>query len=295
MNEHTITAMTTANRKDYASRLLSFTDETTSLLQAIFAIDPAPGSPAHMLRVNETEIAGRWTGPIPVSQAQEAILLACVAGVDHARLFATSLMDPKVMFSVATVARSTIEAFSRAWWLLSAEDQKCLVNRWASAAYREISRLHRLNPNVHLLSWEGPTKRTADGLADILQDLTLVSDTGHVLAVSYTELATALGDEVSPSGRQLYSHLSSVAHGDALVLHGFMAPTRRDGQAGLLAQLPEQYAKAYIDAVFISTAKVLRRLVDYWGCSPDLAKSWEESHQAMVRFVYRDRQLAEHS
>ncbi|KAB1636122.1 hypothetical protein [Pseudoclavibacter terrae] len=232
-------------------------------LQDLMMADPAPGS--RFATFMNTPVEAHSLGESPVGNAIDSVVSATIAGLDHTRLLATALADSDVAFATATVTRGAVEAFARAWWLLSSEDSSQLVVRWLSGMAKELSVATHIDPNVPLFDLAGEETPGSRQHEAVLDDIERLTGSRKPTRVSYTELAVALQDELkNTNGRAYYSHLSAVAHAELLGLHGFISPTSQE----VTFVTPEIWGVNYALQAFGAGSLVVRHLIT--SCGPNL-------------------------
>ena len=81
-------------------------------------VDEAPGSPYALERANnEMGPAGKW-GDEPVHTAMSLASLKLTAAKDHILSLHKQLEPPHTLYGLAVVARASVEASAKAFWLL---------------------------------------------------------------------------------------------------------------------------------------------------------------------------------
>jgi hypothetical protein len=193
----------------------------------------------------------------------ETTLFATLAGIDHARLFARSLLLEDASFALATLARGAVEAYARAWWFIEPDEDTELVVRWLSGLADELKVFARLRPGAVLHELRGRDSTADEELKRVLDDIERLTGTRKPRAVSYTSMASALADQWKANGRIVYSDLSGVAHGESLGLHSFVAA---DDVAGVYRTgISNRSGVVYTGWVLSASSSVGRKALELVG------------------------------
>lgn len=210
--------------------------------------------------------------------------LSVASGIDHLRALAYALRhrDP-LTTSLGTVARGAVEAFGRAWWMLSSDTSTQCRHRAALLLAKEGQTLHARG--VGLENAAG-----LDGRAEfdaMLHSMLASTAEGAPLDVvpslreflrntpSFTTLATAVLDATGINGTAAYSRLSGIAHGESIHLYA-RGVSVTETTAGL-AQTYEwvsQVTRYPLDVVKIT----IELLIEKWGNVSD-AERWQQTHE----------------
>ncbi len=217
--EASLRALSQADRTAFSSALLTFLDQLEPLIRRGFGEELA-GSRAE--RLAKGVFPSESQGPYPGRNALETVLFATLAGIDHSRLLARSLLHEDAAFSIATLARGAVEAYARAWWMLEPKEDEELVVRWLSALASELETFARIRPNAVLHEMRGRNSNAATQHVGVLDDIERLTGSRTPRKLSYTALAASLADQWKANGRVVYSDLSGVAHGESLGIHSFV-------------------------------------------------------------------------
>ncbi len=196
----------------------------------------------------------------------EQVVFACRAGLDHARLVATSLPDERASFAIVTTTRGCVESFAKAWWLMDAPNQQAATTRWLSALLKELNLRHRLDPDAVLIAVDNGAERTiADYREAVARDLQSMSPDSRPVFVSDTSLASEFGDLLGPEGRRRYSLFSAVAHGESLGIGDFVGVTTGTRSPHYVVGMPAWFAEYCAETSFIASSVAMRMLFDFVG------------------------------
>ena len=286
---HKFVEMPAAVRLEASSLIIEYVDTFNSRVQELFATQAKHGSRAAKLALTEESLGGTWLGKFPVRGAVQSILFATLAGMDHVRTFGIVLGSESPTFSTATITRGAIECYGRANWLLHSKDAQLLVTRWLSGIAKELSMMVSINPDADLLEMSGRGAPADEVLTQIIEDIARISPDGKPTPFSFTGLAVAMEDKITPAGRAMYSHLSAVAHGEFLGANGFFGMTA-SSSAGELFNLrtPDHWALGYSEQVFNATSSIMRDLNDFYGRAHDEHKDSALAHDRLREFLINE-------
>lgn len=256
-------ALSQADRAAFSAALLKFLDELEPLIRAGFGEEVA-GSRAEQLA--KGSYPSRSQGPYPGRNALETVLFATLAGIDHSRLLARSLLREDAAFSIATLARGAVESYARAWWMIEPQDDEELVVRWLSALASELGRYGKVRPDAVLHEMRGRNSNAATELIGVLDDIERITGSRIPREVRYTAMAASLADSWGANGRIVYSDLSGVAHGESLGIHAFVeaddnASAYRVGLSGRWGLTSAQWVLRASASVSREVLKILGREV----------------------------------
>lgn len=248
-----------SDRAAFSAALLTYFDALEPLILSGFG-DEVAGSRAE--RLAKGSYASESQGPYPGRNALETVLFATLAGIDHSRLLARSLLREDAAFSIATLARGAVEAHARAWWMMEPQDDQELVVRWLSALASELKTFARVSPDAVLHEMRGRNSNATTQLAGVLDDIERLTGSRTPRELSYTSMATSLADQWKANGRVVYSNLSGVAHGESLGIHAFVEADDAEAvyRVGLSGRWGLMGAKWVLSASTLVGAKVLEML-----------------------------------
>lgn len=253
-------ALEAHDRQQISVSLFAFLAELDSLILTGFG-EEVPGSRAE--RLAKGDFPSDSQGPHPGRNAMETVLFSTLAGIDHARLFARSLLLEDAAFGLATLARGSTEAYARAWWFIEPQEDLELVTRWLSGLAMELEMFARLRPDAVLHEMRGRDSNAAAERERVLDDLERLTGSRKARTASYTAMASALGDQWNANGRVVYSDLSGVAHGESLGLHSFIEADDIDGI--YRTSISDRSGALYASWVLAASSFVGRKVLELLG------------------------------
>ena len=275
-------ALSAHDRQQISASLLAFLGELESLILSGFG-EEVPGSRAE--RLAKSNFPSDSQGPHPGRNAMETVLFSTLAGIDHARLFARSLLLEDAAFGLATLTRGAVEAYARAWWFIEPQEDLELVVRWLSGLAAELETFARLRPDAVLHEMRGHDSNATAELERVLDDIERLTGNRKARTASYTAMASALGNQWKANGRIVYSDLSGVAHGESLGLHSLI---EADDMAGVYrTSISDRSGAVYASWVLAASSFVGRNVLELVGraVAPD--------HPAAVTHDVAARTVAE--
>lgn len=278
-------SLSTRDRQDISGSLLNFLGELEALVESGFG-EERPGSRAE--RLATTSFPSASQGPYPGRNALETVLFATLAGIDHARLFARSIVQEDAAFALATLTRGSVEAYARAWWIIESEDDVELVTRWLSGLADELASFERLRPDRVLHEVRGRNSTAAEELEGVLDDIEQLTGARKPRAVSFTKMASSLADQWKANGRIVYSDLSGVAHGESLGIHSFVEAD--DDASVYRTTLNERSGIAYSGWVLAASGFVGREVLTLIGQNVTLGQACAAAQERAVRTMSRLRE-----
>jgi hypothetical protein len=201
--------------------------------------------------------------------AQHAIAFYSVAGLDHMRAFVAVLKTDRHIFPLATLARGAVEAFAKANYILTANSPENLLLRYVGLACSELRYSQKLNDFAFLDGTPVDGKAHLEALSKLPAQLCL----GKPEQVSLTTLASELLSEGAPgvSGREFYSQLSSVAHGETSGVTMFIDPGYEDGLRFIHRR---EVIIPYAGMLFAACRTVMNKMVEHFGIEQDHRDRW---------------------
>lgn len=273
-------ALAAHDRQQISASLLAFLAELESLILTGFG-EEVPGSRAEGLA--KGNFPSDSQGPHPGRNAMETVLFSTLAGIDHARLFARSLLLEDAAFGLATLTRGSVEAYARAWWFIEPQEDLELVTRWLSGLATELEMFARLRPDAVLHEMRGRDSNAAAERERVLDDLERLTGSRKVRTASYTAMASALGDQWKANGRVVYSDLSGVAHGESLGLHSFI---EADDIAGVYrTSISDRSGAVYASWVLAASSIVGRNVLELLGRAVAADHPCAVAHDAAARTI----------
>jgi hypothetical protein len=184
-------------------------------------------------------------------------------GFDHVRAI-IALLSANQMRStaLATLTRGALEAFSRSWFLLSAEGPGTLSRRVISLLYAELRypelyefKLHTndgeaVDPKERRVHYQNELKRLGLPPALKIEFSQLVADL----------LDKQLGDD---GGLESYSDLSAIAHGSRLGVNSFMERSDNGTIEGLAA--PRDIVMTFASEIVVCMSAPMDALITAFG------------------------------
>ena len=269
-----------SDRRQIFESLLGFLDELEPLVLDCFG-EELPGSRAEML--SQGEFPSDSQGPYPGRNAMETALFSTLAGIDHARTFARSLLLEDAAFALATLTRGSIEAYARAWWFIQPEDDTEVILRWLSGLAAELKVFARLRPDATLHEVRGRNSVAAAEHERVLDDIERLTGARKPRAINYTSMASTLADQWTSNGRIVYSDLSGVAHGESLGLHSFV---QADDLAGVYrTALTDRSGTVYASWILAASSFVGRRILEFGGRGVNPGHSCAVAHDRAAQII----------
>ena len=184
-------------------------------------------------------------------------------GFDHVRALVALLRANQVRTTaLATLTRSALEAFSRSWFLLSAERPGTLTHRVISLLHAELKYPERyefvlhtndgdaVDPKEKRIYYRNELKRLGLPLAVKIEFSQLVADL----------LDHHLDGE---SGLERYSDLSAIAHGLRLGVNSFVARNDKGAIERLIA--PRDLVMNWATEIVVSMSAPMDALIEAFG------------------------------
>lgn len=278
--------MPEAVRQELSEALLEVADTFNVLIQRLFT----NGAGAADSRAATYEADGHAGvvshGVDPVVTASRSLLFSALAGLDHLRTFALALVAEHPAFALATLTRGAVEAYARAYWMMTAPDGAGFLLRWLSGISKEYSVMLSFNPNGMLMQSTGGRVRIDALQAKVLQDIEHLTGSRKPLPVSYTTLATDLVSLFNAGARAHYSHLSGVAHGESISIQSFVGMDDQEGT--FIVALPDHWGMFYIEEIFNATNIVLRELLNFMGWAESPTQPWAVACDAALVVIRRE-------
>ena len=255
-----IDAMSQAEREGLSETLLTAFLSVKKLFHASGSVKPVAGSAADTLLSSDYKLSYSASPKFDVSVN---VHYGAFSGIEHAIGFSRSLAQPDSTFHLSTVARGCLEAYARSWWLLSSSGPDDMLARWLSTVAKEMTIKLRLDPNLEYWSGARGRTRVSSALERVVADIAQLSSDGKPVPFDYTRVASGYGSTLSPHGREKYSELSGVAHGDPIALAGYFGED--ESKTGYLLTLPRESGLELAEQVFYATAGMVRTLRAWKG------------------------------
>lgn len=204
-----------------------------------------------------------------VRRAHLAMGLYTFAALDHMRAFVPLLKTKRHIMPLATLTRGSVEALGKANYLLDAKSASDLLRRHVSLATLELGNSVKHNE----FALHDGTK--VDGKAHLqdVKDLAMKLGLDKPDQVNVTGLTSALLSESAPGapGRQYYSQLSGVAHGETAAVSMFIAS---DLDEGLRFVHKRVVLFPYAGILFGTCRLVLDKMIDHFGVEQEHCNGW---------------------
>ncbi|GAA0997033.1 hypothetical protein [Subtercola frigoramans] len=275
--------------REVGSSLIDFVEASFALCKDILLAPPSPGTEAEKQLGAQSSLAGQWAGSAPVREAQYSAIMAIVAGLDHADVFAHALHDDIGSLALATVQRGALESFARAHWMLTAANETELVLRWASMTLSEIE--------IHMRHYDGAQfyvngkLATGESIAAMVgRYIQSLTERGKRADYKPTLIAQEYGSLLGPDGVQVYSRLSAIAHAQSFGIGQMLTSTKTETGGTLEIVLSDRDAREYAEGVFSMTLTIIDELCVYYGCSPALHDPWVAQHARTLDTITRAQQ-----
>ncbi|MBP3978689.1 hypothetical protein [Microbacterium sp. BLY] len=279
------TRMSVDTRQEISESILDAVAEFDLVIAALFRDGVgSPESRAAGFVREDHDVTSQ--GSEPMRSALRSILFSVLAGMDHVRLFASSLTTPNPSVGLATLNRGAIEAYARAWWLMNAQSGAQLLTRWLSGLAKELNQAVSLSPDVRIQEMRGGQSTPQELLTLVMADIQHVSPSGRPEGFNYTGLASAISDHINENGRTLYSHLSAVAHGESLGINGFFGID--DDRGVFVHGITERFALNYAEQVFSVTSVVFGELIEFMGYGRSGSERWAVAHDRANDVLIRE-------
>lgn len=225
----------------------------------------------------------------PAEDAVTGLLFVVRAALDHAQMVATALVDERASFGVVTLTRGCLEGFAKAWWLADADDQRELVLRWLVLRSRELKfRLRIADDATWTSNLTGEELPLSELSAAIDRDVAVLSGGSGYEAPSNTALSCAFGDELGGSGRERYSLLSAVAHGESLGIEDFYGITTGTRRPHIVFGIPAWLSEYCAETSFVSASLASRRVLQLVGHAR-IAEDVAVAHDVALEVMKRER------
>lgn len=204
-----------------------------------------------------------------LQHAQHAVAFYATAGFDHMRAFVTVLKTGRHIFPLATLTRGAVEAFAKANYLLGSTSAADLLLRYVGLACSELRFSVRHSDFALLDGTQVDGKAHIEALSGLPAQLGL----GKAANASLTNLASDLLSEGAPgvSGREFYSQLSSVAHGETSGVTMFIDAGFEEG---LRFFHRREVLVPYAGMLFATCRTVMNKMIEHFGIEQDHYDRW---------------------
>lgn len=210
--------------------------------------------------------------------AEYAVISAC----DHARAFAALLRTSRMPgTAIVTLTRAALEALSRARWLARDLDFGTLVHRTLSLIHGDLR--HPENHGEQLTTRDGLPVNPAQKRAELRTELARLG----LPAPSKVEITSLVSEMVAQDvehqdAKQLYSVLSSVAHGHRAGINAFITTVPGSDVLGMEARIPVVTELAMqLGVTLLGTTEAL---LDWYGAAQ---AEFDRVHGARQRLATR--------
>jgi len=231
-----------------------------------------PNASSRAAKMRDTTVNRRTSqGDTHLDNANSMISSSCLAAADHMRAFAVSLRSKRTTVANWTIARGTIEALSRANYVLLAEDSAALLARYVALAHLEFAFAGHSTYVVRDAGVIDP-KEYLVHLDEMLVELGIA----RIKPPRITEMASDLLESTAPGsgGRGRYSQLSAAAHGQSPALGMFRAADK--GQL----MLPRNLALEVVHMQIGCALAVGDRILRHFGVDGEGRVKWSAARRA---------------
>jgi hypothetical protein len=193
--------------------------------------------------------------------AADAVSLHRAVAVDHLAAFSELLAIPASHApSLASLARSCIETWGRAWWIMTSTSTAQAEYRARAMVVEELMTARKRG--VTLLSRES----IEDALDRAKSERDSVVDAQSEFVPGYTALAQDLLKQAGVTDdAAAYSHLSGVAHGEAIFTESLSDRPKDGANAPAMIGLPSKNLFVYCTELLGVTAIATHLLIQAWG------------------------------
>lgn len=264
--------MASRDRQELTSGLLRVVLASQQLMrQALDASPPPDDSWAGTMASHYLNAQPGWDRNHPFRTAELAFRTTTESACQHGlALFEMSRSRRELAVPLATVARGSIEALGRIFWLVTAESMASLASRVASLEYYDMEYPAKYGQKLRRLPVETePTTLVSEYRLELKAWLT---ERGLPLVKrGTTALATDLLEVSYGDGRVVYSDLSAAAHGQGWATANFYSfETTR-------LQRDDEMLLAYCMYLIESMRTVAVRLAHAFGAVPGELDRWRQS------------------
>jgi hypothetical protein len=179
---------------------------------------------------------------------------------------------------MATVTRGAIEVFARAHWLLHASDARDMVARHAAIVLRDLKYPILFSQKMQAGSKE---EIRATDHRDAIELFRTREQLPSVPVPGITDRTVALIDDTFGRGREYYSQLSGVAHGESFAINMFLQlnDSGPDGAHpdNISVQIPKQLAIGYAEAMVETAREVIEDLACQMQPPTNTVERWQEA------------------
>lgn len=264
--------MASRDRQELTSGLLRVVLASQHLMrQALDKSPPPDGSWAGRMASDSLNAEPGWDRNYPFQTVKLALRTTTESACQHGlALFEMSRSKRELSVPLATVARGSIEALGRVFWLVTAESMGSLTSRVASLEYYDMEYPAKYGQKLRRLPIETePTTLVSEYRLELKAWLT---DRGLPLLKQGTAaLATQLLEVSYGNGRVVYSDLSAAAHGQGWATANFYSfETTR-------LQRDDEMLLAYCMYLIESMRTVAVRLAHTFGISHGELDRWRQS------------------
>jgi hypothetical protein len=275
------TALTDVERKQMSGALLGLAKAAQDLIQILNADPTTSGSQADVWLTDSLKWGAGWGAGNPVGVSLLSMWLQAGSGIDHINAFASTLRSsrrPNV--SLGTIARGSVEAFSRAYWVLDSTDTGEFLQRAIGAEIADLKHLIALDPSSKVYRGNGKeiaAVKYRDALSAYSSKLpgTIIALPGATKRASDLIAAASSAD-----GRRSYSRLSGAAHGEAFTLGNFTHPlpaSFANGREGIYLQITLALAVEYARYMATTAETLCKLLISTYEPKPDVLERWEQA------------------
>jgi len=211
------------------------------------------------------EAAGRVDASRHLIDATLLAEYAMISACDHARAFAALLRTPRLPgTAIVTLTRAAVESLARARWVAQDLDLGTLLHRTLSLLHGDLR--HPENFGEQLTTRDGVPVNPAEKRAELRAELVRLG----LPAPSKVEITSLVSEMVAQDiahqeGKQLYSLLSSVAHGHRAGINAFITTSPDNDVLGVAARLPVVTELA--TQLGVTLLQTTAALLDWYGAT----------------------------
>lgn len=233
----------------------------------------------------ESEAYRLWQGAAPEHGMESMLTMqfANLSAFDHLRAYVALIRTPTVRSTaLATVARGAHESLARTWYLLTGDTEDDSLHRVISLLRSDL-RIAEYR-NEPLRTRNGDDVSPSEKRQEYLNELARL-ELPAPAKVDLSELVSAMLDSAyeDDAGRDIYSGLSGVAHGQRHGLNNFVVTTPQGEIAGLAA--PRAGVVLFASQLMAALYTCGDRYIRFYGSQPrhlDLfSTAWRRAYRTM--------------
>lgn len=246
-----------------------------TVVRRVATVEVPEVSPAYSQWLGIVELL-KADGQAMFTRGHNSVILAILAAVDHIKSFTGSISRPGTTISTATLTRGALEALSKAFYLLSAENPREFLQRYVALQEYEFN-------TTEDSEYQHLDGSPVDGKANFEQlRNTLTKHDIHPLktgrgGVALTGMVHALLDASADLdaglSRKLYAQLCGIAHTNTSAAAMYVD----DQGDGPRLRLPRELAFEQAGMNLATLVVVLDRYLNHHLPSPGVRDRWESA------------------